>query len=61
MTKAISSYPESERKAVVARRIAKKMGGLGTLAALDYQGAKDRKDKAKEIAKAVSVAKQTEQ
>jgi hypothetical protein len=36
MTKAISSYPEDQRKSVVARRLAEKKGGLGFLAAQDY-------------------------
>jgi hypothetical protein len=44
MTRALISYPEIDRKAVVARRIAKKTGGLGYLAALDYQRAKDIRD-----------------
>lgn len=34
MTKAISSYPESERKAVIERRLRTKSGGSGYLAAL---------------------------
>lgn len=35
MTKSIRSYPEWERKAVIARRIKGNAGGLGTLAAKD--------------------------
>lgn len=37
MSKSIKSFPVSERPKVVARRLASKTGGLGYLAALDYQ------------------------
>jgi hypothetical protein len=49
MTKAISSYPEDQRKAVVARRLAEKKGGLGYLAALDYQRKKAASEKVKVV------------
>jgi hypothetical protein len=45
MSKPIRSYPEGERKAVVARRLASKTGGLGYLAAVDYQRRKDAGEK----------------
>ena len=35
MSKSIRSYPEWERKDVIARRIKNNAGGLGTLAAKD--------------------------
>jgi hypothetical protein len=35
MSKAIKSYPETKRKAVIARRLAHNTGGLGWLAAQD--------------------------
>ena len=52
MTKAIASYPESDRTAVVARRLAEKKGGLGFLAARDYaSGVEKRKaERAKKLA-----------
>jgi hypothetical protein len=37
MSKAISSYPQSERRAVVSRRLDRKSGGLGYWAAMDAQ------------------------
>jgi len=37
MSKAISSYPQSERRAVVSRRLDRKSGGLGYWAAVDAQ------------------------
>jgi len=40
MTRALSSYPPSERPRVVARRLKAQTGGLGFLAAADY---KDKK------------------
>jgi hypothetical protein len=43
MSKAIKSYPESQRKAVVARRLASNTGGLGYLAAQDAQMREIRK------------------
>ena len=43
MSKAIVSYPESQRKAVVLSRLAHKTGGLGFLAALDAQMREIRK------------------
>jgi len=45
MSKSIRSYPEGERKAVVARRLASKTGGLGYLAAVDYQRRKEAGEK----------------
>ena len=53
MTKAISSFPEIDRKTVVAHRLAEKKGGLGFLAAQDYAGgvarrSAERAKKAKE-------------
>jgi hypothetical protein len=44
MSKAIRSYPESKRDEVVARRIANRADGCGTLAALDCKDAKKRKE-----------------
>jgi hypothetical protein len=44
MSKSIRSYPEAKRDEVVARRIANRAGGCGTLAALDYKDAKKRKE-----------------
>jgi len=35
MSKAISSYPESEKAGVISRRLKNKAGGIGTLAAQD--------------------------
>lgn len=35
MTKALSSYSDKERPAVIARRLQRKAGGLGTLSAQD--------------------------
>jgi hypothetical protein len=49
MTKAIVSYPESQRKALVARRVEKNTGGLGYLAALDAQNALIRKEIVKNL------------
>ena len=37
MSKSLKSYPESKRAEVVSRRLRNKTGGLGYLAALDYQ------------------------
>lgn len=37
MAKAIRSYPQSERKSVIARRMERKTGGLGYWAAVDAQ------------------------
>lgn len=37
MAKSIRSYPASERRAVIARRIDRKSGGLGYWAAIDAQ------------------------
>ena len=58
MTKAISSYPESERKTVVARRLAEKKGGLGFLAAQDYAAGVARRnaERAKKVAQENSPA-----
>jgi hypothetical protein len=52
MTKAISAFPEEERKAVVARRLAEKKGGLGFLAASDYASGVARRnaERAKKVA-----------
>jgi len=65
MTKAIGSYPEVERKNVVARRIAGKTGGLGFLAALDYENgvARRKAERAKKLAQenAPAPAVNTEQ
>jgi hypothetical protein len=35
MTKSLRSYPKSERRAVIIRRLKENMGGLGYLAARD--------------------------
>lgn len=40
MSKGISNYPEYARADIVARRLRNKTGGLGYLAALDYQNRK---------------------
>jgi hypothetical protein len=37
MSKAIRSYPQSERRSVVSRRLEHKTGGLGYWAAVDAQ------------------------
>jgi len=37
MSKAIRSYPQSERRNVITRRLERKSGGLGYWAALDAQ------------------------
>jgi hypothetical protein len=52
MTKAISSFPEIDRKTVVAHRLAEKKGGLGYLAALDYASGVERRkaERAKKVA-----------
>jgi len=52
MTKSINSYPEIERKNVVARRLASKTGGLGFLAAQDYAAGVARRnaERAKKVA-----------
>ena len=47
MTRAISSYPESERAAVIARRLKEEQGGLGYLSARDYQRARDAREAAR--------------
>jgi hypothetical protein len=58
MTKAISSFPEEQRKAIVARRLAEKKGGLGFLAAQDYAGGVARRnaERAKKVAQENSPA-----
>lgn len=43
MSKAIRSYPEKERKAVIEHRANSNTGGLGYLAALDAKNAEIRK------------------
>jgi hypothetical protein len=50
MTKALSSYPESERDAVAARRVARNTSGLGYLSAQDYLRKKDEKKAKKKVA-----------
>jgi hypothetical protein len=37
MTKSIASYPQSEKRVVISRRLERKTGGLGYWAALDAQ------------------------
>jgi len=37
MSKSIRSYPQSERRSVVSRRLDRKSGGLGYWAAVDAQ------------------------
>jgi hypothetical protein len=47
MTRPLKSYPESERPAIVARRIREDAGGLGTLAAKDFEKARIKKEAAR--------------
>ncbi len=37
MSKSIRSYPQSERRSVISRRLERKSGGLGYWAAVDAQ------------------------
>lgn len=46
MSKSIASYPESERSAVVERRLRNETGGIGYWSAKDYKAAKAAKEKA---------------
>jgi hypothetical protein len=55
MTRALRSYPPEERKEVVKRRLLKKSGGLGYLAALDYGKPHPKKDKKVEQAPVVET------
>lgn len=56
MSKAISSYPSSERYATIKRRLKEKKGGLGYLSAVDVgkrEGLKDTEKEKKEEEPAV--------
>jgi len=44
MTKPLSSYPESERKSIVTRRLNGKTCGLGFLSARDFENSKNAKE-----------------
>lgn len=50
MSKSIRSYPQSERRAIVSRRIDRKSGGLGYWAAVDAQKHQGEVKKAEPVA-----------
>lgn len=58
MSKAISSYLQSEREGVIARRLKEKQGGLGYLAAVDAQKRASSKELVTKIVKAIKAVKQ---
>jgi len=49
MTKAIRSYPQSERRSVISRRLEHKTGGLGYWGALDAQKHQGQVKKVEEV------------